>query len=236
MEELLAVDDVRCRGVEDLGGLGAEVALEVRDVDDGVAAGGGGQGEFVGDVGAGFEYGVRSVEFWPQFPTSADGSGGVEEGGFDPDEVPGGEGDVVAVAVGGEGLCGLSFFELLADTAVDGGHVLDEGVGVNGAEVGGVGGEGGRGAGVVAIADEEGGLAGGGMDGVVVGEGDGGELEVPVVLEEVDVGSEGSNDGFVGVLSLSVGLRVVGGGHVELGAGEIVEGLPHLGSEPRVAV
>ena len=48
--------------------------------------------------------------------------------------------------------------------AVDGGHVKDEVWGVGGAEVGGIGGEGGRGAGVVTMANKEGRFSCGGVD------------------------------------------------------------------------
>ena len=103
---------------------------------------------------------------------------------------------------------------------MDGGKVANEVGGVGRAEVGGVSGEGGGGAGMMAIANEEGGFAGGGVGGVVVGENDGGELQIPVILEEVDLGPEAGDDGFVSILGLAVGLGVVGGGHVELGTGD----------------
>ena len=111
VEVFLAVDDVRGWGVDGGGGEGAKVPLEVGDVDDGVAADVGGKVDFVDDVGTGFEHWVRAVELRAEFPTSAGGGGGVKEGGFNPDEIPGGEGDVVAVAVGGESLCSLGLFE-----------------------------------------------------------------------------------------------------------------------------
>ena len=164
VEVFLAVDDVRGWGVDGGGGEGAKVPLEVGDVDDGVAADVGGKVDFVDDVGTGFEHWVRAVELRAEFPTSAGGGGGIKEGGFNPDEIPGGEGDVVAVAVGGESLCSLGLFEPFADTAVDGGHVTDEVWGVGGAEVGGIGGEGGRGAGVVTMANKEGRFSCGGVD------------------------------------------------------------------------
>lgn len=74
------------------------------------------------------------------------------------------------------------------------------------------------------------------MDGVIVGELNSGEVEVPVVLEGVDIVAETSKDDFVGVLGLAIGLRVVGGGHVELGVGEGGEGGPKVGREAGVPV
>lgn len=74
------------------------------------------------------------------------------------------------------------------------------------------------------------------MDGVVVGELGGSEVEVPIVLERRDVVADGSGDNLVGVFCLAVGLWVVGGGHVELGARGEGEGLPEVGGETGVTV
>ena len=120
---------------------------------------------------------------------------------------------MVAMAIGKVGLCGLGFFKPLAHAAVDGEDVLDEGVGVGGAEGargGGVIGKGGGFTGVEAIVDEEGREAGGDVVGGIVREFGMGEMKVPVILEEVDGGAEGSDDGFVCVLCLAVSLGVVG--------------------------
>ena len=62
------------------------------------------------------------------------------------------------------------------------------------------------------------------------------EMEVPIVLEGGGIVAQGCGDDFVGVLCLAVGLGVVGGGHVELGAGEQGEGLPEVGGEAGVSV
>jgi len=157
-------------------------------------------------------------------------------GGGDPGKGVDGEGEVTAVTVGGGGLGGLSLGEGEAGAGEAGGDVGEEVGGVRGASGGGVGGEGGWGGGLVAVGEEEGRGVGGGVGGVVVGELDGGEVEVPVVLEGVAVVAKAGEDGLVGVLRLAVGLGVVSGGHVELGAGEGGELLPDVRGEARVAV
>ena len=44
------------------------------------------------------------------------------------------------------------------------------------------------------------------------------------------------DDGLVGILSLSVRLRVIRGGHVEGGASKLSEGSPEVGSKSRVSI
>jgi hypothetical protein len=88
----------------------------------------------------------------------------------------------------------------------------------------------------VAVGEEEGGKAGGGVDGVVVGELGCGEVQVPVVLEGGGEVADGGGDDFVGVLGLAVGLGVVGGGHVEFGAGLGGERGPYVRGKTGVPV
>jgi hypothetical protein len=72
--------------------------------------------------------------------------------------------------------------------------------------------------------------------GLVVGELNRRKVLVPVVLEGVDVGAKHVLDGAVGALGLTVGLRVSGGAHVQLGPGQRSELSPELGGETRVPV
>ena len=55
-------------------------------------------------------------------------------------------------------------------------------------------------------------------------------------MEGVTVVAEAGDDGFVAVFGLAVGLRVVGGGHVALGAGGRDDGFPEVGGETGVSV
>jgi hypothetical protein len=107
---------------------------------------------------------------------------------------------------------------------------------VGGAKGRGIGRKGRGGEGVVAVVEKKRGVAGGGVNRVVVGKFGGGEVKVPVVLKGGNVRTEVLNDGFVGVLSLSVRLGVIRGGHVEGGASELSEGSPEVGSKSGVTI
>ena len=89
---------------------------------------------------------------------------------------------------------------------------------------------------MVAVVEVKGGVAGGSVHNVIVRKFCRCEVEVPIILEGGDIGAEEGDDGFVCILSLSVCLWVVSGGHVEGGTGERGERLPKVGSKARVTV
>ena len=67
MEVFFPVDDIRQRGVTDVGGIeGAGEGLESRDVDDGVMTEVWGKIEAISDVGVGGDDAVRTIELGPQ--------------------------------------------------------------------------------------------------------------------------------------------------------------------------
>ena len=82
----------------------------------------------------------------------------------------------------------------------------------------------------------EGGVAGGELYRVVISELDRGEIEVPVRVPGIDVGSEGLLDDPVDALGLTVGLGMEGGRKGEFGTKEPEKGTPEVRSEPRISV
>jgi hypothetical protein len=74
----------------------------------------------------------------------------------------------------------------------------------------------------------EGGLVGGGMDVIVVGEFCDGKPGGPVIMLRVDICSQNLLNSAVSDLRLAISLRVVGGGEIELGTERGEEGGPKL--------
>ena len=89
---------------------------------------------------------------------------------------------------------------------------------------------------LLAVVEEEGSEAGRGVLGVVDGDLLSVEVVVPVGLTKVDVVAEAFLEGAVGALGLTVGLRMVSGGHGELGAEAVQKRAPEVSGETRVAV
>ena len=108
--------------------------------------------------------------------------------------------------------------------------------GVGRAEGGSVNGEGGWGAWVVPVVEVKGRTTGGGVDGVVMCELNGGEMQVPIVLEGVDIMAETGEHNLVGILRLPISLGVVGRGHVKSGMGQGGESGPEGRGEAWVTI
>src|SRR6185437_5558006 len=89
---------------------------------------------------------------------------------------------------------------------------------------------------LLTVVHGEGSEAGRGMLGVVDGDLLSVEVVVPVVLTKVDVVAEAFLEGAVGTFGLTVGLRMVSGGHGELGAELGPERAPEVSGESRIAV
>ena len=121
-------------------------------------------------------------------------------GGRDPGMGVDGEGEMGPGAVGGGALCLLGLEEGGAGTGQSRLDVEEEPGGVGGAKGWGIDGEGGGSARVVAVVEIEGREPGGGVDSVVVSKLNGGEVGVPIVLEDVDVVAEAGKNDFVRVL------------------------------------
>ena len=130
---LLAVDDVRGWRVPDGGGGWTKSWFEVGDVDDAVVTKVGGKGEFVDDVGPCFNDEVRSVKLGAQLASGARGGGWVKEGGLNPGVGVDWEGDVVAMAIGCDGLGCLGVLKSKAGPLMEGFAVSDVVGGVGGA-------------------------------------------------------------------------------------------------------
>ena len=131
-------------------------------------------------------------------------------GGGEEDEVTNVEGMGTAVLVGVGGHASFSCLEMDLCGRDDPVHACDEGSGM----LTGGGSERQRPgqAGVVAVVEVEGRVAGGGIDGVVVGKLEQGEVFGPVSEVGRDVGAEHLFDGLVGTLGLAVRLRMEGCG------------------------
>ena len=207
---------------------------KTRNMEHRVKRHGGGEGEFVGYRGDHF-----GDSEWSKVPGAEFGGGIVGEGnivGGKADTVANIEGEVTAVAVGLLGLLSLSKFQLTGDGGVN----IPECVkvfGGGGISGGGIGGdEGGRDSGVESKVGIKWSLLGGGADGVVVGKFGDGEPGGPIIMERVDEGTEDLLDTSVSNLRLSISLRVVGCGHIELRAKGCKKGLPEGGGDARVAV
>ena len=75
-----------------------------------------------------------------------------------------------------------------------------------------------------------------GLPGVVVGELHCWEKGIPIILVDVDEGTEHIFQGPIGSFRLSVGLWVVGRRHGKAGTQELKKGAPELPSETRVPI
>ena len=89
---------------------------------------------------------------------------------------------------------------------------------------------------MTAIVEVEGGVAGRGLDGVVVGKLGDVKVLVPIGEVGVDVGAQNLFEGAVGALRLAVCLGVEGSGHIEAGADGGHNCLPEAGLETGVTI
>jgi len=206
---------------------------EFADMENWVDTGeGGGEGEFDGDGGDDGGNGERAEKTRAEFGGWVFKESNVAGG--QADTVPNFEGRRAAMSVGGGGLLSLREGKFTGDGELD----IPNGVKVGGRQGGGGGrdSQGGWGGGVETVIGQEGGLVGGGVSGVVVGEFSNRQPCDPIRMLRLHVGAQYLFNGPVGAFRLPICLRVVSRGQIQCGAKAFEKGLPKVRGDAGVAV